>query len=322
MKIKKYLPIIGIAIFIYLLFKLDIASVFNEIKNANPSFILMTVFFTFVSFFTSTIKWYAIARKQNMNLPFFYAFKVNLIAIFYGFVTPSRIGSIARVEYLRRFNGDKVGKAVSNYVLDKMLDFCSLFILVIISGFLLKNILPATHVKYAVAGLLAIFVFALVFKEKERTRFFLKLFYIKILPKKIKETVKEGFDSFYEDMPEKKYFVLFVFLNLLNWIAIYSTSFFAGLSIGLNVSFIYFLLFMPAVTLIGQIPITISGLGTREAAMISLFGLLGISATKIFSMSLINLVINGIFPAIIGMLLILENKKNYGRKSQHSDACP
>ena len=46
MKIKKYLPIIGIAIFIYLLFKLDIASVFNEIKNANPSFILMTVFFT------------------------------------------------------------------------------------------------------------------------------------------------------------------------------------------------------------------------------------------------------------------------------------
>ena len=71
---------------------------------------------------------------------------------------------------------------------------------------------------------------------------------------------------------------------------------------------------MPITTFVGQLPITINGLGTREAAMISLFGLLGISATKIFSMSLINLVINGIFPAIIGMLLILQSKKNHGGK--------
>ena len=67
---------------------------------------------------------------------------------------------------------------------------------------------------------------------------------------------------------------------------------------------------MPIVTFVGQIPITINGLGTREAVMISLFGLLGIGATKIFSMSIINLIINGIIPAIIGLALITLSKED------------
>src|SRR3989344_4917472 len=108
-------------------------------------------------------------------------------------------------------------------------------------------------------------------------------------------------------MPEKKYFILFFIFNILNWIILYSISFLIALSIGIKVSFIYFFLFMPIATFVGQMPITISGLGTREAVLISLFGLLGIEATKIFSMSLINIVINGIFPALIGIILILYN---------------
>ena len=146
--------------------------------------------------------------------------------------------------------------------------------------------------------------------DENRSRAILRVFYMKFLPKKIKETAKDGFNSFYEDMPEKRFFPIFIFFSLTNWIVLYSIFYFIGLSVGINVSFFYFLLFMPLTTFVGQIPITINGLGTREAAMISLFGLLGIPGTKIFSMSLINLVINGILPSIIGMILILREKKS------------
>ena len=70
---------------------------------------------------------------------------------------------------------------------------------------------------------------------------------------------------------------------------------------------------MPIATLVGQIPITVSGLGTREAVMISLFGLLGIEAAKIFSVSLIGIMINGILPASIGILLMLRDKKFHAK---------
>lgn len=314
MGIKKYLPAVGIAIFVYLLFKLDITNILNEIKNADLFFLFIALFLVFVSFFTSTLKWFFIARKQNINVSFNQAIKMNLMSGFYGFVTPSRIGSVIRVEYLRNINNNHVGKAASNYALEKIFDLSSLLILMIISGLVLRNILSISYFYYALGGFLAILILIFTFRDRERAKSILKIFYIKFLPKKIKESAKDGFYSFYESLPERKYFAGFLALSLLNWVILYSIFFFIGMSVGIKTSFFYFLLFMPIVTFIGQIPITINGLGTREAAMISLFGFIGISATKIFSMSLINLVINGIFPAIIGMLLILYNKESHGGK--------
>lgn len=312
MKIKKYLPFVGIAIFLYILFKLEVLNIINEIKNANLLFLFIAIFLVFVAFFTSTLKWFVIARKQKTPVGLIDAFKINLMSGFYGFITPSRIGGIIRAEYLRGFNKNKLGKGISNYILEKILDLGALLILMIFSSFVLRDVLSLSYFHYALGGFLAILIFIFIFKDRERTESFLKIFYVKLLPKKIKETAREGFYSFYESLPEKKYFALFLMLSIINWITLYSIFFFIGLSVGINASFFYFLLFMPITTFVGQIPITINGLGTREAMMISLFSLLGISATKIFSMSLINLVINGIFPAIIGMLLILQNKKSHG----------
>jgi len=59
---------------------------------------------------------------------------------------------------------------------------------------------------------------------------------------------------------------------------------------------------------VAMIPISISGLGTREAALITLFGLFGVSAAKVFSLSIITLIIVGIIPSIIGIFLIFDKK--------------
>ncbi|HJZ19257.1 MAG TPA: lysylphosphatidylglycerol synthase transmembrane domain-containing protein [Candidatus Nanoarchaeia archaeon] len=313
MKLKKYLPILGIVIFVYLLLKLDISNIFNEIKNADLFFLSIAMFFVFVSFFTSTLKWFVIAKQQKIDIPFYNAFKINLISGFYGFVTPSRLGSLIRIEYLKKFSKNKFGKGVSNYVLEKIFDFNSLFFLVLISGFILKDALSLSYFYYALAGIIILLALVLIFRDESKGRNFFRFFYFKFLPKKIKETAKDGFYSFYEDMPHRKYFVLFFIFNLINWIVIYSILFFISLSIGIKVPFFYFLLFMPIATLVGQIPITVSGLGTREAVMISLFGLLGIEAAKIFSVSLIGIMINGILPASIGILLMLRDKKFHAK---------
>src|SRR3989344_7738772 len=306
MKIKKYLPIIGIAIFVYLLFKLNISNIFREILNADIRFLLVALSLVFLSFFTSTIKWFFIARQQKIDVLFFKAVRINMISGFYGFLTPSRLGSIIRIEYLKKFNNNKFGKGISNYVLEKILDLGCLFVLVLVSSFALKDILPITYFYYALSGIGILILMMLIFMNENRSRDILRFFYFKFIPKKIKDTAKDGFYSFYEDMPKKRYFAIFFFFSMLNWIILYSVFFFIALSVGIKISFIYFLLFMPIATFVVQIPITINELGTREAALISLFGILEIQATKVFSMSLINLVINGIFPALIGMFLALK----------------
>lgn len=316
MKIKKYLPIIGIAIFLYILFKLDITNILKEFTNVDVNFLLIAIFFVFVSFITETLKWFTIAKFQMIEVSFLHALKINLITAFYAFVTPSKIGGAMRAEYLRSPN-NKLGKGISNYVLDKALDLCSLVSLAIIFSFVFKDLLPINFFYYAILILVLLIVLLMIFTNKERSRSILRIFYRKIIPKKMKEKVKNGFNSFYEDMPKKRYFVLFSALNILNWIAIYTVAFFIGVALGIDVSFFYFLAIFPIATLVAQIPITISGLGTREATLISLFALVGVSATKVFSMSLINLIISGIIPAAIGSFLALKIKK-HNEKSKHN----
>jgi len=306
---KKYLPFIGILIFIYILLKLDISQIIKEISNAKLIFLLIALFFVFLYFITETLKWFIIARIQKINIPFIQAFKINLMGTLYSFITPSKIGGSIRAEYLRKYNNQKIGKGLSNYVLDKVLDLCSLVFLAIIFSFVFKKLIPINFFYISILTLIILAGCLIYFRDEKRSKKILKIIiYKKLIPKKIKSKAKESFYYFYKDMPKKRYFILFFFINLINWFVLYTISFFIAISLEIYLPFFYFLAILPIATLAGQIPITISGLGTREAVLISLFGLFGISATKVFSMSMIGFFVLGVLHSLIGSILAIKHR--------------
>jgi len=308
---KKYLPVIGIILFVYILIKLDVRNILVEISKANWFLLIISLLLIPLFLTTETLKWLILAYKQKINVPLKEAFKINLISNFYGFVTPSKFGAIIRAEYLRKYTKN-IGKGISNFVLDKVLDVGSVFFLAILFSFVFREKLEFLPLNLFIFIFLSLVLITLIFIKKERSKFILGVFYRKLVPEKLKEKTKLTFDSFYEDMPKKRYFCLFFLLNIINWIMAYFITFLIALSLNINLSFIHFLAILPLGTIATLIPVTISGLGTREAALIGLFGLFGISATKVFSMSILALLIVGIFPSIIGIILIFKKKENEG----------
>lgn len=311
MKIKQFLPIIGIAIFIYLLIKLKVSDVLVEISNVKINFLLIALIFLILSLLLQTFKWFIIARKQNVKVSFSEAIKIQLISSFYGFITPARLGQVMRANYLKKYSKNNLGKGVGNFVLEKILDLCSLIFLVIIASFFFKEIVSIGYLFPAILfGLFVVMLF-IVMNEKYSKKIFGVFEKIagKFIPKKLKDRAKESFYSFHEDKPKRRYLLLFFLINLISWIFLYAVSFFIGRAVGIEVSFFYFMAILPVTTLISQIPITISGLGTREITMIGLFGLLGVDATKVFSMSIIGLFLGDVIPAIIGFFLSLKKEK-------------
>ncbi len=304
---KKIFPIIGIILFIYILIKLDISEIINEIKNADLFFLIVAFIFVAMSLLIQTLKWFVIAQKQKIKIPFFESFKVNLITNFYSLVTPSKIGSLVRINYLKKYSKN-VGKPISNFVLDKIMDLSSIFFMAIIFSIIFRNRLNFIPIEIFIIVFLLMVLFTFIFVNKKRSAFMLRFFYKKTIPKKLQEKTKLTFNSFYENMPKKRDFVLFFILNIWTWINIYAITFFVGKSLGIELSFLYFLAILPIGTLVAMIPISIGGLGTREAVLIKLFGLFGISATKVFSMSIISLVIVSFIPSIIASFLIIKNK--------------
>ena len=312
-KIKRYFIIIGIALFIYLLIKLNIVDIFNQIKSANLYYISIALVFICIYLIFQTLKWFVIAREQKVEMPFIDAFKINMISSFYGLVTPGKVGSVTRATYFGDYKGG-TGKGFSNFVIDKILDLSSLFFLAVGFGFLFYNnikVLSTAFLYVFIAIFVLIVCVSIMLYKKELSRHLLRVIY-RLIPERLKERARLSFDSFYENIPGLGFLSLVFILNLATWVITYAIFYFVGLSLGVNLSFTYYLAILPISTLVAQIPITISGLGIRELTMISLFGLFNVEAVKVFSMSLITIVLSGVIPSIIAIFLTI--KKDYKKK--------
>lgn len=296
---KRYLPIIGILLFLYILIKIDFRNIINEIVNANIYFLGVAIVLVFVMMLSETVKWFTIARFQNIKIPFGEAFKINMIDNYYGFITPSKVGSVIRAEYLKKYADGHFGKGLFNFIIDKVMDLSAIIFIAIIFSYNFKDKLDLPVGFFTAIFLLFIFS-TLFFLKKERGEIVLRIIYRKLVPYRFRNQAKSSFESFYDHVPKKRYFVLFFVLNCINWVMNYSLAYFVGLSLGINLPFIYYLSIFPLGTLVSLIPISVAGLGTREVTLISLFGLFGIAAAKVFSMSLISFFIAGIVPAIVG----------------------
>ena len=306
-KIKRYFPFIGIALFVYLLFRLNIVEIFRQISGIDKFYLIIALLFVPLFLLSQTFKWYFLARKQKIPIPFWKSFKINLISDFYGLVTPSKLGAAIRAEYLKKYTS--VGKGLSNFVLDKVLDLSSLFFLAIVLGFfVLRDKLDAIIMNYLLMFFLILILCFIIFYNKKRSKFLLKIIHKKLIPKKMKEKARVAFDSFYEDLPKKRSLASVFVINLTAWIVNYTLVYFVALSLNMEITSIYFVAIYPIATLVAQIPITISGIGIREATLIGLLGLFGIDAVKVFSMSLIGLFIMAVIPSLFILPFILKER--------------
>jgi len=301
---RKYLSFIGIAIFIYILIKINIIRIFNVILKTNLSLLLLSICLLPLFLFFQTFKWFVIARKQKIEVPFKEAFKINLIGNFYGFITPSKIGNIIRADYLKRYGS--LGKGITNFILDKFLDVSSVFFLAIFFSFIFRKELSFIPLNFFIFLFIILVCGGFLFLNKKVMKFSLGIFYRKLVPKNLKEKAKLSFNSFYDNLPKKRYFPIFFIFNLITWIFTYYITFIIGRSLGINLSFIYFLAILPIGTLVALIPITINGLGTREATLITLFSLFGIAPEKTFSLSMLAIIIN-ILPSLAGIFFTFED---------------
>lgn len=61
---------------------------------------------------------------------------------------------------------------------------------------------------------------------------------------------------------------------------------------------------------IGLIPITISGLGTRELTLVALFSIFAVNADAVMAMSIVGIVITNVAPSLAGWYFTLYRRSN------------
>ncbi len=309
MKKSKLLPIIGIILFLYILSKVDVNKVIQGFGRIDVVWFGLTMAVFGVQHIIKAIRWKLLIDSYGINYPLLQSLKGWLIGYSLSLITPGKIGDFARAYYLK----DKMetGKSLTTVMADRVIDIFVLFILAVIGISVFVNtyvkddfLLFGTYILFA-----AFLAFIFVFSKKTFATKILRPFY-RFAPKKYAERGRKVYNDFYSGLgilvKKKKIIFLTSLITLAFWLIAILATYMLAISLGFNITYAFLLIVMPIVMIILALPISFSGIGTRDATLIFFFSYIGLTAEMTLTYTIMLLAIDYFF-AIFGFGLFFKN---------------
>ena len=269
---------VGIVILAVILLRINRKELILNVYNLKFSYLLLAMGLTVPQVLIKSYRWRFLLRLQNITYSFKDSFLVYFGSIYVGIITPGRLGELVKVLYLKNDKGISVPRALPNVIVDRLFDLYLLICLGLIGAWKFDIFGKMSPVFVAVLSLL-FFLPLLLLNKKLAIRITNVLCKILVL-KKFKKLVDKHADDFYEEMDKfnnpKIFFA--IFLTVIGYTLFFIQCYLTALALHIKLNILTIILFMSISSVVSFIPISISGLGTRDATLIYLFGRVGLHA--------------------------------------------
>ena len=294
--------------------------ILQTIQSVNPKWFILAIIFFFLSFTICIARWYSLLRLQNINISFFETFSLGMKGMFFSLIIPGAVGGdLAKAGFISaKTNKGMKTKAVFSILIDRILGLLGLFILAAVLGIInFKEIAKfASSAKIivfviSIGIIIAIIGIGMIFFHRsiEKIRI-LKIFlettdkYTNGMPSRLMEALDQYRKSYVKLI--LWIFVSAIFVHTSQGVAVYCLINGTG-NYGQKIN--YVILTSSLANALGAIPITPSGLGTRDIAITSLLTLSGLNKEKAISVSIMNTGLIILFNLSGGIFLLFKTKK-------------
>lgn len=310
-KIKIFLQILGPLIFIYILSRIDYQILFKEIKSLKWYFLMLTLVIMVAEVIFRSLRWRVVLISLGLKISKPKALSFYWLGTFFSMITPGRVGELIKVYFLKK-RGLSAFRSFFSIVLDRLIDILVLlFFSVLIFTFFLRDIGSYLFLLGIIVLLAIILVFLIIDQRTIFHRSFGKLIQ-KIFPINFSDYNRFTFKKLIEGIKglNKKIILYFSIYLIVGWVLYFFAKYTISLSLGLNLSFVNLVIVSVLVIIINILPISIAGLGTREAAIIYFFSISGIDKETALLFSLLILAADlivisfGIIPYLKELTLI------------------
>jgi uncharacterized protein (TIRG00374 family) len=312
--------LIGIILLIFVVARVDLSSVASTITKVNLWYLALAIALNIPLIFFKSWRWQSLLKMQDVDYGLRQAFPAYLSGIYLGLVTPGRLGEFSRVLYLTNDKELSLGEAFSSVLVDRL---CDIYLLVIVSCFGFITFSPAGETILAVIVPLLLIAISILFLSRRLGKRLTGLVYKVKLFERFRRKIDTSVDQFYwgvERITRRK-LVFPLLLTLAAYGIYFSQCYLLVLSLNLPLSFFYVAICMAVASLVALIPISISGIGTRDATLIALFSLQNIAAESALSYSLLVLftfyICGGVMGAVawqIKPLRTVQQKRSTGEQ--------
>ncbi|HIH09242.1 MAG TPA: flippase-like domain-containing protein [Candidatus Diapherotrites archaeon] len=304
---KAIAALVGIIVFAFILSQVDIGLVVATMAHANPGLYALALAMLCVLVLLKGIKWRLILRSQGVPISLIEASKYFLIGFFFSSFTPGRVGDFSRALYIK--DSASLSTGLSSVVIDRALDVCILIVFAMVAAAYLSATmgLVVVPVHLLAALLLCAIASAFLLTRETLVKALLRPLYLAFIPVKFKGMMSKGFGAFF--FATKSAFknpgplALAVVATALQWLLSLLFAYTLAISLGVKIPFWLVFALHPIVTLSDLIPITVSGLGTREGLMVFFFSLSSLPAEQAVAFSILFFITGYVLVAAAGYFL-------------------
>lgn len=289
--IKIVLHLVGPLIFLYIISQISFSNLLASFSVVNVWLILAAFLAMILEIFVKAIRWRVILASLDIHISKTKSVSLFWLGAFAGIVTPGRLGELAKVYFLKN-KGNDAFRSFFSVILDRLIDIVFLLFLgLLIFAFYLRSLGSYLIVFGAAALLATVLIFVLLDQRSLVNKLFGRLLKF-VVPINFDDYNRFTFAKFWNGLRGLKAGDLlhFSFYLLAAWLLYFLSRYLIALSLGLDLSFIDIAVVSVAIAIVSALPISVAGLGTREAIVIYFFGLFGIKPETALLFSLLILV--------------------------------
>lgn len=294
------LRITGLVLLVVIIFSIDLEQLQTQFSQANLWLIILAIALYFPHIALKAARWRLLLREMGIEYGFLPSYLSYQGGIFIGLLTPGRLGEFARAGHLTADADVPTGIALSSVLLDRLFDLAALLLVGVAALFTLgiDGNSWAVIIALLMLGLLAAGAFLWDRTFEPIQTMLLRFGRV--------GRVLVGEDSWLlqarSSMLQMSLSSLFVagLMTALAYGLFFLQTYIAALAFNLPLDFLTVSFATALGSLVTLLPISISGLGTRDAAIATYLGTQGITTAQALSFSLSIFLIFYLAGGLIG----------------------
>ncbi len=291
--------LIGFAVFAYLLSQINIRATISAILSANLFLVVAAYLLIIPIFVLKALRWQYIMGQQGIRYKLKNAIAMYFAAAYLGFVTPGRVAELLKAAYLVK-DGHPFGRSFFSVFFDRLADLLFLVVVGYAGLFFFQNLFRNQIVWLVILAAVAVVAAVVLIVKKELTKLLLQRLLKKIVPEKHKDSMQAHVEDFYSSLKifNLKSIAVVVFVTAFSYLFFFVMSVLLAESLGIRVNYFSLIVSVSIAALITIIPVSIAGVGTRDASLLLMLGSLGVAKEQVIAYSTLNLLANLILIAI------------------------
>jgi hypothetical protein len=278
--------LIGLAILALILVKVDLGATISALAGLHWGYLLLAIAANLPMFGLKAWRWQEMLRMQGIQYPWRDAFLAFMAGLFLGLVTPGRVGEMSKALYLKQDRDVPISVGLANVLMDRLFDLYTILVLGA-AGLVWFRLLPDWALALVVAGTLASIALPVILLNKKLAALALGLARRLPVLRRYDARLTGAAGRFQEGLRPllTPRLIVPLLLTQAAYLIFFAQGLLLAMAVGLEIGGGYLAMCLSVAGVITLLPISISGLGTRDAVLIAMFALLGINASHTIAFS-------------------------------------